>query len=97
MKPYKVILTLRARQDIQETIKWYNSRQRGLGRKFHAFLKLAISTIKASPFYEVRYAEIRCFKIKRFPYLIHFIVEQDTVYVLAVICTHRDPEKHWLE
>jgi plasmid stabilization system protein ParE len=97
MTGYKVVLTLRARQDIQASIKWYNVKQKGLGKRFYQFVKQAISTLHLIPFFQVRYSEVRCLKVKRFPYLVHYVIEDDTIYILAVICTYQDPEKHWVD
>lgn len=97
MTGYKVVLTLRARQDIQASIKWYNIKQKGLGKRFHQFVTQAISTIQSIPFFQVRYLEVRCLKVKRFPYLIHYIIEDDTIYILAVISTHQNPDDHWVD
>ncbi len=96
MKAQRIILTQRARQDIQASIKWYNSKQKGLGKRFHAFLKEAISNIENTPRFQVRYDDVRCLKVKRFPYLIHYIIEDETVYILAIISTHQNPDEHWL-
>lgn len=95
MKTYEVILTQRAKQDIQNAITWYDEQQPGVGRKFHSFLKTSIGIIQNSPHFEIRYGQIRCYKVKRFPYLIHFLLEADVIYILAVIHTHQDPKVHW--
>jgi hypothetical protein len=41
----------------------------------------------------IRYDEIRCSKVKVFPYLIHFKIEEEikTVKVIAVLNTNRNP------
>jgi len=48
--------------------------------------------------YAIRYNEIRCILIKKFPYLVHFFINEDTqtVEVLAIISTDRNP-KIWEE
>lgn len=97
MTSYPVIVTHKARVDIQATVRWYNSKQKGLGKRFYFFFNQAISTLQSTPFFQIRYDEIRCLKIKRFPYLIHYLVDDEHVYILAVISTHQDPEKHWID
>ncbi|MDX2190809.1 MAG: type II toxin-antitoxin system RelE/ParE family toxin [Bacteroidota bacterium] len=74
-------LTLRplALQDISEIIKWYNDKQSGLGNKFLAALREAGDSIILNPLgYELKFKKkFRQCKIKGFPYLIHFIVENE--------------------
>lgn len=96
MKATDVILTYRAKKDIQEAISWYNKKQKGLGKRFHACLKKAIARIEATPKFEIRYNRVRCLKVQRFPYLIHYIIEDNIVFILAVISTHQNPDEHWI-
>ena len=48
--------------------------------------------------FAVRYKTIRTAIIKKFPYMVHYIVDQqiETISVLAVLCTYRNPES-WVE
>ena len=49
------------------------------------------------PFFGIRYDQVRCLKIKRFPYLIHYQVDEATnlVTVVGVLHTSLDPDKYW--
>ena len=91
---YKIKIEPEANQDIQETINWYNERQKGLGRKFHNEIKNYFKHLKFNPFYEIRYDNVRCITIKKFPYTIHFTVNEvdNTVIVRAIFHTSRNPE-----
>jgi len=66
-----------AREDIQESIRWYNQRQAGLGRRFHAELKEFLELLSKNPMFENRYDEVRCVPMRKFPYMVHFTVEED--------------------
>jgi hypothetical protein len=48
--------------------------------------------------FAVRYKTIRTAIIKKFPYMVHYIVDQqtETISVLAVLCMYRNPES-WVE
>jgi hypothetical protein len=39
-----------ALKDIQQEIDYYNSKQKGLGKKFHSELKKFFSTLEKNPF-----------------------------------------------
>lgn len=85
--------------DIQQAINYYNTHQKGLGRKFVAAVKLSFEALKINPFYEIRYQNIRCFSIKSFPFLIHYTVNEllKTVTILANIHTSLNPDKWYID
>lgn len=99
MRRYKVFISPHAYNDIQQAIDYYNDKQKGLGKRFHHAVKSSISVLRKNPFYQIRYDEVRCFSVKRFPYMLHFTVtgEARTVIIHAVIHTSLDPETAWLK
>jgi plasmid stabilization system protein ParE len=99
MKKYKVKIEPEALVDIQEITDWYNKAQAKLGKRFQKTAIKQINSLNKDPqVYAVRYKEIRCILIKKFPYMAHFYIndENNTVEVLAVISTDRNP-KIWTE
>jgi plasmid stabilization system protein ParE len=99
MKKYHVKIEPEALADIQGITDWYNGKLAGLGKRFQNTAIKHINSLNKNPqIYAVRYKEIRCMVIKKFPYLIHFYINQEnnTVEVLAVISTDRNP-KIWEE
>lgn len=94
MKKYKVNIDPDALSDIQEITHWYNQQQKGLGGRFQKTTIQQINSLKRDPhIYAIRYNEIRCMSIKKFPHMAHFYIndENNTVEVLAVISTDRNP------
>lgn len=99
MKKYKVKVSPVALLDIQEITDWYNEQQSDLGKRFQKATIKHINTLNKDPqIYAIRYKEIRCVLIKKFPYMVHFYIndENNTVEVLAVISTDRNP-RIWTE
>ena len=99
MNQYQIKIDPEALADIQEITDWYNEQQPGLGGKFQKTTIQHINSLRKDPqIYAVRYKEIRCIIVKKFPFMIHFHLNQErnTVSVLAVISTHRNP-KIWEE
>jgi len=95
---FKLTYAVEVYNDLQENIDWYNQKQSGLGSRFFKAVKEQIARIKKSPYtIAIRYEDVRCAKVKRFPYLVHFKIFQDTniIKVIAVFSTHRDP-KIWI-
>ena len=52
-----------------------------------------VSVVENPLHYQIRYRKIRFALVKRFPYAIHFTVEEDKIYVLAVLSTHGNPHE----
>jgi plasmid stabilization system protein ParE len=99
MRKYQVKIDPEALKDLWEITVWYNEKQSGLGKRFKLAAIKHINSLSKNPqLYAVRYEEIRCMVVKKFPYLVHFYIndENHTVEVLAVISTDRDP-KIWTE
>jgi plasmid stabilization system protein ParE len=95
MKRYKVKIDPDALTDIQDITDWYNEARKGLGTRFqHDTVKQINSLNKAPHIYAIRYNEIRCMVVNKFPYMVHFYINaaKNTVDVLAVISTDRSPE-----
>ena len=68
--------------------------QQGLGKRFASKLLLTLNSIKRNPhFASVRYDDIRCTAIKKFPYMVHYHIDEDEllITILAVYSTHKEP------
>lgn len=83
-----------ARQDIQSGIDWHNEQQPGLGKSFHKNVKFQIKKLKLQPFYQLRYDNVHCLPLKKFPYMIHYTINdaEQIVTIRAVFNTSRDPK-----
>jgi plasmid stabilization system protein ParE len=93
MKAYKVKIEPEALADIQEITDWYNKAHIGLGVRFQKTAIKQINSLRKDPqIYGLRYLKIRCLVIKKFPYMVHFYLndENNTVEVLAVISTDQN-------
>lgn len=83
--------------DIQSQIDYYNSKQKGLGKKFHKEVNIFFETIRKNPNFQIRYKNIRCLPLKKFPAMIHFTYHEQKkqVIIRAVLNTYLDPINHW--
>ena len=84
-----------ALNDIQETFEWYELQLKGLGLRYKTQTKKQINSLKKEPcIFSIKYNEIRCRKIEKFPFLIHYLINENTktVTVFAVFHTSRNPE-----
>jgi len=99
MKKFRIKIDPKALADIQGISEWYNQKQEMLGKKFQETTIQQINQLdKSAHSYVIRYNEIRCMLIKKFPYMVHFYINEKMgfIEILAVISTHRNP-KIWEE
>jgi plasmid stabilization system protein ParE len=95
MKNYSLKIAPEVLADIQDITDWYNQQKVGLGAKFQKTAISHIGKLGKNPHgYAIRYHNIRCILVRKFPYLIHFYINEATkiVEVLAVISTDRNPK-----
>jgi plasmid stabilization system protein ParE len=84
-----------AEAEFAEAIDFYEEKERGLGFDFAAEVHSAIERIVAFPSaWPAVEGDVRRSLIRRFPYGILYSVEQEGIYILAVMHLHRNPE-YW--
>jgi len=99
MKKYIVKIEAEALADIQNITDWYNEAQAGLGKRFQKTVINQINSLENNPqIYAIRYKEIRCMIVEKFPYMVHFYINEGnhTAEIMAVISTYQNP-KIWEE
>ena len=84
---FQLKIDIDALNDIQKTFEWYEIQLKGLGLRFKTKVKKQINSLKKDPYiFSVKYNEIRCRKIDKFPFLIHYLINKNTnsITVFAV-------------
>ncbi len=82
-------------QDIQEAVDYYKAINQKLVVRFFQTINKQFSTLqKNHSSFAIRYDNIRCLPLKKFPYMIHYsvLLEEKKVSIKAVFCTHQNPE-----
>jgi len=84
-----------AKIDIQDQIQYYNTKQKGLGKRFYDDVNHTFRTIKNNPFYQIRYKNVRCIPLKTFPAMVHFTLDEPENHIIirAVFHTSQDSQK----
>ncbi len=92
---YKILVSPRAQQEIENAIEYYIIYGNDLPIKFVASLKSSYNTLGNSPHFRVVYKNIRSLKIRKFPYSLYFTVNEysKTVRILACFHNKRNPNK----
>jgi len=90
----RLVLRRIAEREFDGSIAWYESKREGLGREFQTTIESYLKRIVHSPerFTKVR-GEVRRAVVRRFPFVIHFLVEKQRIVILSVFHTSREPEQ----
>ena len=87
-----------AEAEIDEAIVWYENQSQGLGAEFARALRVAeLAVMRDAGRFPVLYVaesgrQVRRVLLRRFPYSVHYLLEADTVVVLACLHGRRDPK-----
>ncbi|MBF4472779.1 type II toxin-antitoxin system RelE/ParE family toxin [Flavobacterium sp. HJJ] len=90
---YKIIILVRADLEVDEIIDYYELVSKGLGIKFNNEFDDYVETLKTFPFFEEKYNIVRTLPLKKFPYTIHFTVDENEkiVTIHAITSDYQDP------
>jgi hypothetical protein len=92
---FTIYLEPKAIEDIQSAIDFYDKLQLGLARKFEKELNVYLGSLEKAPFYSIRYDDVHCVPMRKFPFIIHYTID-DTfkqIVIRAVFHTSLNPEK----
>ncbi len=83
-----------AEDDVRSAFKYYRGESELLGKYFLRSLKHAENVILKSPEgFEVKFFDrVRGYPLKKFPFLVLYVFENDSIVVLAVFNTNQNPE-----
>lgn len=94
---YALHVRLLARQDIQQIVDYYDLKASHVTTVFLEILFKELEIIQETPeLFEKKYRKTRVRYLKGFPFGVHYIIRKNTVEVLAVLHSSRDP-KNWNE
>ena len=91
---YKTIIQLEAAHDFKAAKLWYKrTKVNGLSQRFTNAVKSTITNLQKYPTaYAVRYKNVRIAHTEKFPYAIHFFIDNDLIVITAIIYSGRDPK-----
>lgn len=93
----ELVLVPEAERDIHEAYDWYEKRRCGLGEEFLSCVDACIQRVCRSPELHAKiYDEYRRAVVRRFPYVVFYEFNENTVTVYCVFHSSRDPQK-WRE
>ena len=90
---FKIKVLKHAELEVDEISEYYEAINEGLGVDFYSEYIDYVETLKHIPFFEVKYNIVRKLPLKKFPYTIHFTVDEfeKIVSILAITCDYQNP------
>ena len=83
-----------AEAEFFEAAEWYTARSRELGTAFRNAVSAVLEVIEDAPQrFPVALRDIRKARVRRFPYVVYYVVQPEAIAVIAIIHGRRDPRQ----
>ncbi len=90
---YKLHIRVLAKEDIQNAVDYYQTKNSTLADRFLDTLYSELENLQKNPaLFQIQAKNIQVNYLKRFPFGIYYVWQGDIVEVLAVLHTHRSPK-----
>ena len=92
----EIIVRREAQLEVQKAFQYYQDKSEGLGFEFMRSLDAALQSVKRNPLaYQKIYKKARRILLRKFPYALFYIAEENRIVVIA--CFHQKrSEIDWL-
>jgi toxin ParE1/3/4 len=92
---FKLIVSPRAQKEIFKSIDFYALDSNWTPLNFIIAIEKAYKVLAQNPYCRIRYKDVRAIKLKKFPFLIYFVINEkhQSVKVLSCFHTKRSPSK----
>lgn len=91
---YHLVVTPAASDDIDAAMNWYDEQEEDLGNRFIVAVQSRFDDILQSPLFPrlLSVSSIRRIHLIHWPYFIYYRIKNETIRIIAVIHTSRDPK-----
>lgn len=87
-----IILLSPADTELEEAIEFYNTQLPGLGDQFYNEFLFTVDLLNRTPFGWRKVGKnTRRINVKRFPYLILYVVDNNDIFITCIAHQHRNP------
>jgi plasmid stabilization system protein ParE len=92
---YKIAISPRAQKEIENAIDYYTLYSTDAPAHFIAILQETYQILETNPYFRICYKNVRTVKLKKFPFSLFFIIDEDQNAVNVLSCFHnkRNPNK----
>ena len=92
--PGRLFVRAGARQDLARAFRWYEQERAGLGHEFLRAVGVTFAAVDRTPEqFPIALDDIRKALVRRFPYVVYFVVLPAGVAVIAVTHARRYPRR----
>ena len=96
--PFKILFTPGAQKDIQEAFDYYSDINPEIGQRFLGVLDERLQKLTITPLAgSLRYEDVRCTLLKKFPYIIHYTVHENDLKIIVQRVLHTSQKPLWEE
>ena len=76
-----------AQKEFEEALEYYQKISPRLLQKFYSEFVELHELLEQNPFFEIRYSTVRAYKLKSFPYMVHFLINEESkkVIIIAIV------------
>jgi len=98
MKKFSVEISPQVQNDLLNAMEYYDAISKTISLNLYVDFKKAIKTLTLNPYLQIRYVTIRCFPLRKFPFMLHFAIDESksVILVYALIHTSKDPDQVWI-
>ncbi len=89
----QILVRPEAETEVHQAFDWYEEQSEGLGFEFLRAIEACLSSVKRNPFaYTViKVPNVRRAIIRRFPYALFYLVDDEAIVIIAVFNVKRRP------
>lgn len=94
---YKIIISPIASKNIDDAVEYYTKQvSKKVALDFLADFQTTYKELQKNPFYQIHDSTYRFLPLKKFKYIVFFIVDEEskTVFLNAVFHTSQNPDKY---
>ena len=94
---WKVDFSPESFADVQCALIYYLEKGLSTGEAFIQAVEKSVSILKKNPYYQIRYKNIRCLPLHKFPFMLHFELDEHKkqIKILGCIHTSLNPADKW--
>ncbi|MDQ3816371.1 MAG: type II toxin-antitoxin system RelE/ParE family toxin [Acidobacteriota bacterium] len=89
---YRIVVRPEAAREVQEAFDWYEQRDEGLGQEFLRAADACLAGVRRNPLaFPQVHKEVRRALMRKFPYALFYLIEGESIVVVACFHAKRDP------
>ncbi len=89
----QILVRPEAEAEVQQAFDWYEEQSEGLGLEFLRMIEACLAGVSRNPFAYtvVKVPNVRRALVRRFPYALFYLVDDEAIVVIAVFNVKRRP------